>query len=251
MTKSHLEARNDIAAESKAAFLTIGRRRARGRLPAEIFEEALTNSSHCPRHGGEFADVALRLGRCCWPRRAGGVQRGRLHGRARAVAEGGRGALPRLRRRPRRPRRRARQPINGPGMCGADFPFRVSSLGERWRWVSATICARRARSRMRPALSPPRWPIAEPPDSAGGYEPRGAQRPQVDTRPLPPPPRGPASVYRSDDDRCRSIRRRRRRAAERLRLPPAVRLGADAASRAHPRAELDRVAGLRSLARAL
>lgn len=76
--------------------------------------------------------------------------------------------------------------INGPGMCGADFPFRVSSLG-----VPGALSF----GDLRPPASipnatrvtPPRWPIAEPADGAGVYAPRGTPRPPVDSRPLPPP----------------------------------------------------------------
>jgi hypothetical protein len=89
--------------------------------------------------------------------------------------------------------------INGPGMCGADFPLRVSSLG-----VPAALSFG---DELRPPgtipnatrVAPPRWPIAEPADGAGVYEPRGAPRPQIDTRPLPPP-RGAAPVYQQHSD---------------------------------------------------
>ena len=84
--------------------------------------------------------------------------------------------------------------INGPGMCGADFPFKVSSLG--------VPMAMSFGDDLRPPGSipngtrgaPPRWPVNEQPGGAGGYEPRPAPRPQVDTRPLPPPTRGAPSV---------------------------------------------------------
>jgi hypothetical protein len=89
--------------------------------------------------------------------------------------------------------------INGPGMCGADYPFRVTTLG-----VPAALSFG---DDLRPPgsipngtrVSPPRWPINEPPDGAPTYDPRSAPRPQVDTRPLPPP-RGPASVYQQRID---------------------------------------------------
>ena len=77
--------------------------------------------------------------------------------------------------------------INGPGMCGADFPFKVSSLGvpmamsfgDDLRPPGSIPNGTRAAS--------PRWPVNEQPGGRA-YEPGRAPRPQVDTRPLPPPP---------------------------------------------------------------
>ena len=95
----------------RQVFLTIARA-AGQRRPGrpEIFEETLTNSIALSGHGVQAAGVPFRLGRCCRPRHAGGVQRRRLLGRrARAVAEGGRGALHRLRRGARRPGRHPHQ----------------------------------------------------------------------------------------------------------------------------------------------
>ncbi len=72
-------------------------------------------------------------------------------------------------------------PINGPGMCGADYPFRVSSLG-----VAGALGFDQA---LRPpgaipnanmSRAPPRWPIAEADGPPGGGRP-------IETRPLPPP----------------------------------------------------------------
>src|SRR5687767_10189761 len=84
--------------------------------------------------------------------------------------------------------------INGPGMCGADYPFRVSTLGVP---MAMSFDDLRPPASIPNATRPvsPRWPVNEPVESGGAYEPRGAPRPQVDTRPLPAPPRGPASVY--------------------------------------------------------
>src|SRR5688572_12930687 len=78
--------------------------------------------------------------------------------------------------------------INGPGMCGADFPFKVSSLG--------VPMAMSFGDDLRPPGSipngtrgaPPRWPVNEQPGASN------APRPQVDTRPLPPPSRRAPSV---------------------------------------------------------
>src|SRR5262245_3965346 len=80
--------------------------------------------------------------------------------------------------------------INGPGMCGADFPLKVSRLGNP-ALLSFNDELRPPGSIPNvPRAMPPRWPIAEPSDVPGDYNPRGAPRPSVDSRPLPPPPRG-------------------------------------------------------------
>jgi len=74
-------------------------------------------------------------------------------------------------------------PINGPGMCGADFPLRISVLGQ----PAALSFGDEVRPPgsipdARPSM-PPRWPIVEP--SEPRYHPRAA--PPVDSRPLPSP----------------------------------------------------------------
>lgn len=87
-------------------------------------------------------------------------------------------------------------PISGPGMCGADFPLRVSmlgtpaalSFGDELRPPGAIPNATRA--------APPRWPIAAQADDRGAYEPVRSPRSKVDTRPLPPPSSGaPSDAY--------------------------------------------------------
>ncbi|MPZ39753.1 MAG: extensin [Rhizobiales bacterium] len=82
--------------------------------------------------------------------------------------------------------------INGPGMCGADFPYRVTSLGVPGALSFGNDLRPPASIPNAPRAAPPRWPIAEQPESVGTYEPRGAPRSQVDSRPLPPPPRSTA-----------------------------------------------------------
>ncbi len=80
-------------------------------------------------------------------------------------------------------------PISGPGTCGADYPLKVSSLGqpgllgygEELRPPGAIPNGTR---------DMPRWPVAEPSSPRPSYEPRGAPR-AIDSRPLPPP-RNPA-----------------------------------------------------------
>ena len=85
--------------------------------------------------------------------------------------------------------------IHGPGMCGADFPMKVSVLGQPGvLGFGDELRPPGAIPNATPAM-PPRWPIAEPSDSWGEprYQPRGEPRPTVDSR--PPPPRGAAPVY--------------------------------------------------------
>jgi hypothetical protein len=91
--------------------------------------------------------------------------------------------------------------ISGPGMCGADFPFRVTSLGVPGAMSFGDDLRPPGSIPNAPRAAPPRWPINEQPDGAGAYEPRGAPRSQVDSRPLPPPPRSVAPGYpqRSDE----------------------------------------------------
>jgi hypothetical protein len=89
--------------------------------------------------------------------------------------------------------------INGPGMCGADYPYRVSTLGVPMA-MSFGELRPPASIPNGPRSTPPRWPVNEPVESAPAYEPGVAPRPQVDTRPLPAPSRGPASVYQDRSD---------------------------------------------------
>jgi extensin-like protein len=90
--------------------------------------------------------------------------------------------------------------INGPGMCGADFPFRVSTLGVPMVLSFGNDLRPPGSIPNATRITPPRWPIADPADGAGAYEPRVTPRPQVDTRPLPPP-RGaaPGAQQRYDE----------------------------------------------------
>jgi hypothetical protein len=74
------------------------------------------------------------------------------------------------------------EPISGPGMCGADYPLKVSALGETPGSFGF------ADEPPRPPGSiggQPRWPIAPPP---AAY-PQGQAYPpsQIDAQPLPPP----------------------------------------------------------------
>jgi hypothetical protein len=80
--------------------------------------------------------------------------------------------------------------INGPGMCGADFPIKVSALGESESVLGygdelrppAAIPSRAGAARLR-------WPgVPVPPTPAyeDSYEPRPVS-PSIQSRPLPPP----------------------------------------------------------------
>jgi hypothetical protein len=77
-------------------------------------------------------------------------------------------------------------PINGPGMCGAAFPLKVSSIGMSGAvgYVDEFRPPGSIPNASQPAL--PRWPIAEPPAAPA------RPLPTVQSRPLPPPPGGPA-----------------------------------------------------------
>jgi len=66
-------------------------------------------------------------------------------------------------------------PIEGPGMCGADFPLKVSALGES-RMLSFSYSDDLRPPGSIPGAGPQRWPIAEPrpapaSTSSGNYEP--------------------------------------------------------------------------------
>lgn len=85
--------------------------------------------------------------------------------------------------------------ISGPGVCGADFPLRVSSLGmpaalsfDELRPPGAIPNATRG--------APPRWPISQSATDRDPYESQGARRAPVDIQPLPLPGSGPpAEAY--------------------------------------------------------
>jgi hypothetical protein len=78
-------------------------------------------------------------------------------------------------------------PINGPGMCGADFPLKVAVLGESAALGYSDEPLRPPGSI--PAASlPPRWPVAEPRAAPEPYPP-------VDAGPLPPVAAPPAPSY--------------------------------------------------------
>src|SRR5258707_15200519 len=85
--------------------------------------------------------------------------------------------------------------IQGPGVCGADFPLRVSVLGE-----SAPLGYSddpRPPGAIPGATASPRWPIAKPaePPAETDIPPPSQSRvlPQYQVRPAQPQSRGPAS----------------------------------------------------------
>ncbi|MGH6767682.1 MAG: hypothetical protein ACRECO_01535, partial [Xanthobacteraceae bacterium] len=95
--------------------------------------------------------------------------------------------------------------INGPGMCGADFPMKVSMIGQ------TGVLGFGAEMRPPAAIpnvarpAPPRWPIAEPSDERPPYQPPRTVTPApnaptqpgstVYSRPLPPPQTMPSAPY--------------------------------------------------------
>jgi hypothetical protein len=97
--------------------------------------------------------------------------------------------------------------INGPGMCGADFPLKVAALGD-----SAVLGyldePPRPPGSVPNASLPARWPVPEPYPAPPPYPAPGAYPPPaaypssapygrapIDTRPLPPVEAQPAPVY--------------------------------------------------------
>jgi hypothetical protein len=84
------------------------------------------------------------------------------------------------------------EPISGPGMCGADFPFKVAALGENGALGFAPEPIRPPGAVPgRGGASEPRWPDSQPPYAA----PRG----DVRSAPLPDP-RSPPHESRAPSD---------------------------------------------------
>ena len=117
--------------------------------------------------------ISLRIRRCDRSRCAGGVQR--RPASAASASRGGKEAEARcigagsVREGPGVTRISA---INGPGMCGADYPFRVSTLGVPMAMSFDDLRPPASiPNATRPA--PPRWPINQPVEDGGAYEPRG------------------------------------------------------------------------------
>jgi hypothetical protein len=81
------------------------------------------------------------------------------------------------------------EPINGPGMCGADFPFKVAALGDNGALGFAPEPMRPPGQVPGASGSQPQWPDQQPPNSA----PRG----DVRSAPLPDPRYAPSQEQRS------------------------------------------------------
>jgi hypothetical protein len=77
------------------------------------------------------------------------------------------------------------EPIDGPGICGADFPLKVAALGEGPALGFAEAPPRPPG--VIPGAAQPRWPIAQPP----AYVPPPATVSTVTPRYLPPAQAGP------------------------------------------------------------
>src|SRR5262245_55030498 len=99
------------------------------------------------------------------------------------------------------------EPIEGPGMCGADFPLKVAALGESSSAIGYADEIRPPASIPNGAAQMPRWPITEPqyappapvpsvqsaPISAPMSAP-SAQAPRMRWVPGPPPAERPGTV---------------------------------------------------------
>lgn len=93
------------------------------------------------------------------------------------------------------------EPIEGPGMCGADFPLKVAALGESSPAISYSDDLRPPGSIPSNAAQMPRWPINEPryaPPAPVGSAP--AQPPQnANMRWVPGPPPAQQPRYGAPD----------------------------------------------------
>ena len=78
------------------------------------------------------------------------------------------------------------RPINGPGVCGAEFPLKVSAFGESPAYGFADEDLRPPASVGR---SQPRWPVAQPSYPPPSYPETAARQPAYDSR-----PNGPVSL---------------------------------------------------------
>jgi hypothetical protein len=75
------------------------------------------------------------------------------------------------------------EPIEGPGMCGADFPLKVAALGESAPAISYADDLRPPGSIPNASAQMPRWPVTEP-----RYAPPATvARPQIESMPEQPP----------------------------------------------------------------
>jgi hypothetical protein len=143
--------------------------------------------------------------------------------------------------------------INGPGMCGADFPIKVSALGDST--VIGFNDELRPPSGIPNAASTPRWPLSQQPAQVQPVQVPTGQQPyetpdaprygapprasSIESRPLPPP-RGasPSPHYQSDQtgDLPMSLEPRSRPAAAAAEEPYDFRRPFGAPQQAPPRA---------------
>src|SRR5215210_7380984 len=85
------------------------------------------------------------------------------------------------------------EPISGPSMCGADFPFKVAALGENGALGFAPEPIRPPGAvPVRGGSAEPRWPDSQPPYAAPRGEVRSA--PLSDPRYPPQEPRAPSAA---------------------------------------------------------
>jgi len=87
------------------------------------------------------------------------------------------------------------EPIEGPGMCGADFPLKVTALGESSPAISYSDDLRPPGSIPVNSEQMPRWPINEPryapPAPVGSASVQSTQTPNMRWVPGPPPAQQP------------------------------------------------------------
>jgi hypothetical protein len=87
------------------------------------------------------------------------------------------------------------EPIEGPGMCGADFPLKVAALGESNQAISYSDEVRPPGSIPGASAQMPRWPINEPryvpPAQVDSAPVQPAQTPNMRWVPGPPPAQQP------------------------------------------------------------
>jgi extensin-like protein len=93
------------------------------------------------------------------------------------------------------------EPIEGPGMCGADFPLKVAALGESSPAISYSDDLRPPGSIPTNSAQMPRWPINEPryapPAPVGSTAAQSTPAPNMRWVPGPPPAQQPR--YASPD----------------------------------------------------
>ena len=94
------------------------------------------------------------------------------------------------------------EPIEGPGMCGADFPLKVAALGESSPAISYADDLRPPGSIPATSAQMPRWPINEPryaPPAPVGSGARTIGRRPRDMRWVPGPPPAQQPRYATPD----------------------------------------------------